>query len=98
MEKNCLESCYFDLNSFQSYLYTSCDPDTLIHNVFCLYGNLEPLCDKREVELLLQSLLSETELNTVDLCNKSVASQNTVTCFYSCSFDTEESQFKTVVT
>lgn len=83
MEKKiCLESCYSDLNSFQSYLYTSCDPDTLIHNVFCLYGNLEPLCDKREVELLLQSFFSETELNTVDLCNKPAASQNTVTCVF----------------
>jgi len=53
-----------------------------MHNVFWLYGNLEPLCDNREVELLLQSLFSKTELNTVNLCNKPAASQNTAIYVY----------------
>lgn len=51
-----------------------------MHNVFWLYGDLEPLCDNREVELLLQSLFSKTELNMVVLCNKPAASQNTAIC------------------
>lgn len=49
----------------------------LIHNVSWLYRNLEPLCDNSEVELLFKSLFSKPELNTVDLCNKPAASQNT---------------------
>lgn len=49
-----------------------------MHNIFWLYGNLEPLCENREVELLLQSLFSKTEQNTPDLCNKPAAFQNCV--------------------